>query len=81
MAFQHKKESGMVSVKGHCKDCDASWEGGGTQLQATRHFHNTGHKIYVEQGIWWTWEQKIGGDGKPVVKKTKSKSRRKRSRK
>ena len=69
MAFQHKKESGMLSVEGRCTECDASWKGGGVALQATRHFNNTGHKIHVQQTIWWTWEPKLDAKGKARLKK------------
>lgn len=81
MAFQHKKESGMVGVKGHCKECDLTWEGGGTQLQATRHFQNTGHVIHVEQTIWWEWLPVIAADGKPKHKATKKKAIRRNRKK
>ena len=76
MAFSHKKESGLLYVKGCCTECAASWEGGGVQLQATRHFHNTGHKIRVEQGIWWTWAPVLDAGGEPKKKVARKKRTR-----
>ena len=77
MAFTHTKRSGSLYVKGHCKDCDQTWEGGGTQLHATNHFHSTGHTIHVEQAIWWEWQPKLDGSGQPIPKKATKKKRRK----
>jgi hypothetical protein len=52
------KTSGVIRTHGHCLDCAEKWSGGQTAMQAIRHHEATGHRIRVEQVIWWEWHTK-----------------------